>query len=201
MGRRRSVSSNVTHTSTWRSTGTSSTVATSGPQRAGQRLIDHRDEFAGCAIPLREFSAQPQRNSGRLEIPVAHNPNECLRRMAPLVDLSYGGNTERPVVAQGQDVSNPRRHDARNRPGPVQHLVDKGVLLRETRDPKTRVDPQGGRSLRLKSQIDVQDTEKTSNQQPRADQQYAGEGELGNYQCIADPGVPLAAARPAAALL
>ena len=85
--------------------------------------------------------------------------------------------------------------------GAVQHIVDKSVLLRETRDPETRVNPQRGRSLRLKSQIHVEDAEKAPNQQPRADQQYAGEGEFGNHQSIADPGMPLAAARSAAAIL
>ena len=71
----------------------------------------------------------------------------------------------------------------------------------QARDPKTRVNPQRGRSLRLKSQIHVEDAEKTPNQQPRADQQYAGEGEFGNHQSVADPGMPLAAARPAAGIL
>ena len=85
--------------------------------------------------------------------------------------------------------------------GASQHIVDKGVLLRETRDPKTWVDPQRRRSLRLKPQIDVEDAEKAPNQQSRADQQDAGEGEFGNHQSIADPGMPLAAARTAAAIL
>ena len=84
--------------------------------------------------------------------------------MAPLVDLSYGGNTERPVVAQWQDIGNPRRHDARDRPGSMQHLIDKGVLLRGIREPKTRVNPQGGRPFRLKSQIDIQNPQKTADQ-------------------------------------
>ncbi len=63
------------------------------PERPGQRLIDHHDAFARCAIPLREFSARPQRNSCRLEIPVAHNANECLRMVALLVNLSSAGDT------------------------------------------------------------------------------------------------------------
>ena len=121
--------------------------------------------------------------------------------MALRVNLSSSGDGPRPVVAQRQDVGNAGRHNAGDRARPVQHIVDKGVLLRETRDPKTRVNPQRSRPLRLKSQIDVEDAEKTPNQQSRADQQYAGEGEFGNHQSVADPGMPLAAARPAARVL
>ena len=172
------------------------------PERPRQRLVDHHDAFAGRAIPLRESSTQPQRNSCRLEITVAHNANEWLRRRVALpVNLSYGRDSPRPVVAQRQHVGNSSRHNAGDRPGPAQHIVDKGVLLGETRDPKTRVDPQRSRALRLKSQIHVEDAEKAPNQQPRADQQHTGEGEFGNHQPIADPGMPLAAARTAAAIL
>jgi hypothetical protein len=85
------------------------------------------------------------------------------------VNLSYSRDTPRPVVTQWQDVGNPGRHNARDRAGAVQHIVDKRVLLRETGDPKTRVNPQRGRSLRLKSRIHVEDAEKAPDQQPRAD--------------------------------
>src|SRR5258708_3601747 len=120
---------------------------------------------------------------------------------ALLVNLPYACDTPPPVVAQWQDVGSSSRLNAGHRPGSMQHIVDKGVLLRETGDPKTRVNPQRGSSLRLKSQIDVEDAEKTPNQQPRADQQDTGEGEFGNHQSIADPGMRLAAARTAAGIL
>jgi hypothetical protein len=53
----------------------------------------------------------------------------------------------------------------------------------------------------LKAQIDVEDTEKAPNQQPGADQQDTREGEFGNHQSVANPGLPPAAARAAAGIL
>ena len=80
----------------------------------------------------------------------------------------------------------------------MQHIIDKWVLLLETRNGKTRVDPQCGCALRLKSQIHIQDTQKTLDKQGRADEQQAGEGELRDRQSVAEPAMP-ATATPAAA--
>ena len=120
---------------------------------------------------LRERSPRLQPDSRRLEVAVAHNPNERLRHVAPGIKLSFTGDAPGPVVPQRQAISDTDRHNAGDRSDPVQHIVNKRVLLRETGDSKTWVDPQRGRPFGLKSQVYVQNAQKTPNQQPGANQQ------------------------------
>ena len=173
--------------------------------RARVSLIITTGSLDARSLSVQFVSPDRNGNSCRLEIPVAHNANEWLRRMVALpVNLPASGNTPRSVVAQRQDVRNPRRHNPRDRASPVQHIVDKGVLLGGTHNPETRIDSQRGRSLRLKSQIHVEDPDKAANQQARADEQDAGERDLGNHQPVAYPRMPRAtagAARSAAAAI
>ena len=111
------------------------------------------------------------------------------------VNLSLAGDLPRPVAGERQDVDHSRRPDARDRSRPLQHVIEEGVLLREVRNPKARIDPQDRRVLRFESQIDVEHANKTAHQQSRAHQQDGGEGDFGNHQSVAQPGTPLAGAQ------
>src|ERR1700722_5653986 len=107
---------------------------------------------------------------------------------ALVVNLSDGTDAPRAIVAQWQDVGNPGRHDTGNGARAGQRIVDERILLLRSCDAEAWVDPQCSRSLRLKSQIHIEDSQKAADQQSRAHQQDAGEGKLGDYQSVADPG-------------
>jgi CRISPR-associated endonuclease Cas1 len=127
--------------------------------------------------------------------------DECLRMTAIGVNLSSRGDTNGTVVAQWENVGNSGRDDTADGAGSIQDIVDKCILLGEIHDAETGVDAQRGRALGLESEVHVEDAEEAPNQQAGANEQNAGEGEFGNDEPVAHPGVSLAAARSAAALL
>ena len=171
-----------------------------GPQRPGQSLIDNGNKFARRAVHLGKCSTLTQRNSRRVEISIADNANVCLRLVIPLEDESFRPHAERAVVAQRQNVGNSRRRNTWNTAHAIQDVVDKGVLLRETRDSKTWIDPQSSSPLRLESKIYVENSQKTPNQESGADQEDAGEGKLGDHQSVADQRVAFSSGAAAAVL-
>jgi hypothetical protein len=116
------------------------------------------------------------------------------------VHLSLAGDLSRPIPSEGQNVGETGCPDVWERARPLQHPIDKGVLLRQTGQPKTRVDPEGSHPFRLKSRIHIHHAQKTPHQQSRANQQGAGKRDLGHYQPVAEPRLPLTAARPAVAI-
>jgi hypothetical protein len=125
------------------------------------------------SLDLRSLSVngRPARNRipAASKYPSLTTPNERLRHVTSGINLSLAGNAPGPVIPQRQDIGNTGRHNARDRSHTLQHTVNENVLLRETRDSKTRVDPQCRRPFRLKSKIHVEDAQKTPNEQARAD--------------------------------
>jgi hypothetical protein len=140
------------------------------PQSFRERLIHHYNGVARRSIAFRELSSGLQRDFQGVEISITHNANKCLGMLVLFVNLSFTRDLPRAVAAERQNIGYPGSRDARDGASAMQHIVDEGVLLRETGDAKTRVDPQGGGSLGLKSQIHVEHPNKTLNQQSGTNQ-------------------------------
>src|SRR5262249_54393322 len=107
--------------------------------------------------------------------------------------LSYGGGGPPPGVAGGGGGGGAGRGGPRGRGGAGQPNVGKNGFLGENGKAGNRKDPPICPPAPLKGGGYRQHTEEAPNEQPRADEQDAGEGDLRNHQPIADPGVPLAA--------
>ncbi len=86
------------------------------------------------------------------------------------VNLSLPGDLPRPVAFEGQNVGETGCPHAWERARPSQHLIEVGVLLRQTRKQKTRVYPECSHPFRLKSRIYIQNAQKAPQQQSRANQ-------------------------------
>ncbi len=150
------------------------------PERACERLVHYRDRLARRAIVLRESAAAPQGDAGRLEISVAHDAHERLRRLAGPIDLTLGSNLPSAIAAEREDIRQTGSQHAMDRPRPAQQIVDERVLLWEAGEPKAGIDPKRGRLFRSKAQVHVQQAGEASHQETGADDKHAREGDLQN---------------------
>ncbi len=168
------------------------------PERTRESLIHNDNRFARRAVTLSEYSSGLEADANGLEVSVAHYADERLRMIVLWIDLPFAGHLPPAIPSERQNIDETGRLNTGERACSLQHLIDVRVLARQIRNAEAGVDPQRGRPLRLKSQILIEDAQETAHEEPRADQQGAGKGNLGDYQSVAHPGMPSTAARSAA---
>src|SRR6185295_2169233 len=101
--------------------------------------------------------------------------------------MALGGYAPTSIAAEWKRIGQPGRQDARNISNAAQHFIEIDILLSLRGILRSWIHAHGGRPLRPETHIHIEDTQKTPDQQARANQKNTGERDFRNNQRTANP--------------
>ena len=153
----------------------------------------------GNGIPFRKIATLLQSHTHGFDIAVADHAHERVRILIVLVRLALRSRAPRPVVTERQDVRQTGGLHAGDRSHALQQFVEVRILLSLRLVLRIWIDAPRRRVLGPESGVHLQHAQQAADQQPRAHQQHAREGDLGNHQRCPRPHMSLASAGAALA--
>jgi hypothetical protein len=153
----------------------------SGPEPARDRLIDDDYRFALVVVIPANIAALDQVHSNRVEVTRRNNVYKRIFEFSFAIVFAFRRDTPTSISAHWQVVSDAGRLDAWNLIYATQNLLPDHASFGGVASIVVVHTDRGG-PARPETKIDIEDPQKTPQEQPSAHQQHAGQGNLGNDQ-------------------
>ena len=154
----------------------------SGPERTRQGLVDDDHGFGGGYVSFGDIAPVDQRDAQGFQVAIADDAHKRDRELSARVHLPFGRRAPTAIPPEREGVGETGGDDARDVTNAAQHVVEVGILLGLGQIAGLGVHADGGGLFGPEAEVDIEHAQETAHQQARADQQHAGEGDLGNHQ-------------------
>ncbi len=153
-----------------------------GPEVAGDGLVDDDDGLFGVDVFPGDVAAFDEAHADGVEVAGGDDVDEGAGELAGLVVLALGGDAPGAVAGHGERVGDGGGLDAGDLLDAVDDLAVEGGVFGGGGSTETAwdVEEHGGGAGGLEAEIDVEDAEEAAEEQAGADEEDAGEGDLGD---------------------